>query len=173
MVQSTAETPEQTSCPLPQGNRRKSRDEEVYSDCIFTTPERNKSANKSGGFCCRNGKKPLFTNRAAKKGCGGWPQKRKSGAFLMRKKNQRIWYNILHDAPSLSGKAGTLTSYRRFDSCWRNRAPSSWKAGGAFCATFFHKVWPNGVKPAAVDLSGGLAAVPAVQGTSTESKLME
>jgi hypothetical protein len=66
MVQPTAETPEQTSCPPPQGSRRKSRDEEVYSD-LFLPHGVQQKRNKSGGFCCRNEKNRFFTNQAAQK----------------------------------------------------------------------------------------------------------
>ena len=170
MVQPTAETPEQTSCPPPQGNRRKSRDEEVYSD-LFLPHRAQQKRNKSGGFCCRNGKKPLFYKSCSTKGCGGWPQKRKSGAFpLWKNKEYGIISCTMRHRQAV--RQGTLTPHRRFDSCWRNQKPRRpEKAGGAFCVTFFHKVWPNGVK-----LSGGgsfwwACGGSSRSGTSTESKL--
>lgn len=107
MVQPTAETPEQTSCPPPQGNRRKSRDEEVYSN-LFLPHRAQQKRNKPSGFCCRNEKTAFLQIKQHKRLRRMAVKAEKWSLPLVEK--QRIWYNILHDAPSPSGKAGDFDS---------------------------------------------------------------
>ena len=58
--------PAQPTLDPPQGSRRKSRDEEVYSN-LFLTYRAQQKCNKLGGFCCWNEKNRFFTNGAAQK----------------------------------------------------------------------------------------------------------
>ena len=171
MVQPTAETPEQTSCLPATGSRRKSRDEEVYSD-LFLPHRVQQKRNKSGGFCCRNEKTAFLQIKQHKRLRRMAAKAEKWSLPLVEK--QRIWYNILHDAPSPSGKAGDFDSpIVGSTPAGATKSPVILKRLTGLFASLFHKMRLNGAK-----LSGGgsfwwACGGSSRSGTSTKSKLRQ
>ena len=108
MVQPTTETPEQTSCPP----RRRAADEKAgmrrFIQIYFYHTECNKSATNRADFAAGM-KKTAFLQIKQHKRLRRMAAKAEKWSLPLVEK-QRIWYNILHDAPSPSGKAGDFDS---------------------------------------------------------------
>ena len=172
MVQPTAETPEQTSC-LP---RRRAADENAgmrrFIQIYFYHTERNKSATNRADFAAGM-KKTAFLQIVQHKRLRRMAAKAEKWSLPLVEK-QRIWYNILHDAPSPSGKAGDFDSpIVGSTPAGATKSPVILKRLAGLFASFFHKVRPNGAK-----LSGGGSFWWACGGSSrsemsTRSKLRQ
>ena len=172
MVQPTAETPEQTSCPP----RRRAADENAgmrrFIQIYFYHTERNKSATNWAAFAAGM-KKTSFLQIKQHKRLRRMAAKAEKWSLPLVEK-QRIWYNILHDAPSPSGKAGDFDSpIVGSTPAGATKSPVILKRLTGLFASLFHKMRLNGAK-----LSGGgsfwwACGGSSRSGTSTKSKLRQ
>ena len=149
MVQPTAETPEQTSCLPATGQQTKKVGMRRFIQIYFYHTECNKSATNRADFAAGM-KKTAFLQIKQHKRLRRMAAKAEKWSLPLVEK-QRIWYNILHDAPSPSGKAGDFDSpIVGSTPAGATKSPVILKRLTGLFVSLFHKMRLNGAK-----LSGG------------------
>ena len=147
-----------------------------FIQIYFYHTERNKSATNRANFAAEM-KKTAFLQMERHKRLQRMVGKPEKWHFPLVEK-QRIWYNILHDAPSPSGKAGDFDSpIVGSTPAGATKSPVILKRLAGLFASLFHKVRLNGAKFSGGGsfwwACGGSSRGSSRSGISTKSKLQQ